>query len=380
VYGAAIPYRDGVAHPGPPTFDLPETAMTNRTQSPHTGTTDADVPPLPRWFTAARASSAPDPRLRRATRRPLDVPVAPEVEPVVSPNEPRAAGQVVMQLPVALVDPDPDQPRTDPDPESLDRLARSLESHGQLQPITVRPGPSPGRFTIVMGERRWRACVRAGRPTVAAVVLEGSPAAERRLELQVVENVLREDLSPLDQARAFRALMDHNGWSASRLAETLHVHRATVTRALALLNLPDMLRAHVESGQLSPATAHEIARVDDPDRQRALADRVVAEGLSRAATAEAVRGTSTSDSAAAPSSDTRRVFVSRSGQVTVEVGPPGGSRAFLEAVVDALLEAMDILQAEQGRRRASGVAGQGPPPATPGRLPGSPPCPDRARA
>jgi ParB family transcriptional regulator, chromosome partitioning protein len=197
----------------------------------------------------------------------------------------RAAAEIEVGRIVA----DPEQPRTEFDPGAIARLAESLKTHGQIQPISVRWSDDMGRYLIVTGERRWRASILAGRPTIAAVILEGERTESQVLEMQLVENCLREDLQPIEQARAFRTLMDRNEWTAARLAEALQLTGASVTRALALLDLPCTVQDAVASGELAPSVAYEVSKLDDPDAQREVAARVVAEGLSRAETVEAVR-------------------------------------------------------------------------------------------
>lgn len=192
---------------------------------------------------------------------------------------------------VERIVPDPNQPRTDFDEMALERLAESLREHGQLQPIAVRWNDEVGRYLIVSGERRWRATLKAGRKTIDAVIVD--PRSESQiLELQLIENCLREDLRPIEQAKAFRTLMDRNGWSGDQLARTLHMSDASVFRALALLTLPEAVQGHVESGGMAPSVAYELSKIDAPDVQAEVAARVVAEGLSRAETVEAVRNAS----------------------------------------------------------------------------------------
>lgn len=125
--------------------------------------------------------------------------------------------------------------------------------------------------------------------TMSCVVTEGPIDAGELLALQLVENCLREDLQPIEQAKAFKALMDKNGWSGNQTAKALGVAQPTVVRALALLELPEPVQEQVERGALAPATAYEIGKVEDPEAQREIADRVVSEHLSRAETIEAVR-------------------------------------------------------------------------------------------
>ena len=257
---------------------------------------------------------------------------------------------------------DPDQPRTEFDPAAIARLAESLKAHGQIQPISVRWSEDMGRYLIVTGERRWRASILAGRPTIAAVILEGERTDSQVLEMQLVENCLREDLQPIEQARAFRTLMDRNDWTAARLAEALQLTGASVTRALALLALPYTVQDAVAAGELAPSVAYEVSKLEDPDAQRAVAARVVAEGLSRAETVEAVRQVASKPtrageskakgrgaSKASPRRPTVRTIKTTSARVTVEF-----KRSVDPAeVVAALREAANKLEAEQGGDQAA---------------------------
>jgi ParB family transcriptional regulator, chromosome partitioning protein len=201
----------------------------------------------------------------------------------------------------ALIDldrivPDPDQPRKDFPDEAIQRLAASLKEHGQLQPIAVRWSDSMGRYLIVSGERRYRASLTAGRSTIAAVILEGDRTESQVLELQLIENCLREDLQPIEQARAFRTLMERNGWSALRLANALQMSESSVLKSIALLSLPGTVQDRVESGELAPSVAYEVSKLDDPATQDKVAARVIREGLSRAETIQAVKQASKSSS------------------------------------------------------------------------------------
>jgi ParB family chromosome partitioning protein len=194
-----------------------------------------------------------------------------------------------VEVPVDKLQPDPDQPREDFDPESLARLAESLKARGQLQPIRVRWDEGRGAYVIICGERRWRAAVMAGMATMGAIVVEGEISPGELLAIQLVENCLREDLKPVEQSKAYRALMDRNGWSIRQLAAELALDHTAVSRALKLLEMPESVQAQVERGDLPTWTAYEIAKVEDLAEQAELAARVVSEGLSRAETAEVVR-------------------------------------------------------------------------------------------
>jgi len=172
---------------------------------------------------------------------------------------------------------DPNQPRTEFDAEGLMRLAQSLKDRGQLQPIRVRWDDAEGRYVIVTGERRWRAAQLAGLEALACVVMTGPASAEDLLEDQLIENCLREDLKPIEQARAYKSLMDSRGFSQRQLAERLQIGHPAIAKALALLNLPDAIQESVELGEIAPGTAYELSKVEDPADQTRLA-REAAEG------------------------------------------------------------------------------------------------------
>jgi ParB family chromosome partitioning protein len=194
-----------------------------------------------------------------------------------------------VEVPLDKIVPDPDQPREEFEPESLERLAESLESRGQLQPIRVRWDEAQNRYVLICGERRWRAARLAGLATMSCVVSEGPIDSGELLALQLIENCLREDLRPIEQAKAFKTLMDKHGWSGNQAAKSLGIAQPTVVRALALLELPEPVQEQVEQGTLPAATAYEIGKVDNAAIQQELAERVVSEGLSRTEAMEAVR-------------------------------------------------------------------------------------------
>jgi ParB family chromosome partitioning protein len=194
-----------------------------------------------------------------------------------------------VEIPLDKIIPDLEQPREDFEPESLSRLAESLKARGQLQPIRVRWDESQDRYILICGERRWRAANLAGLTRMSCIVSEGPIDPGELLAMQLVENCLREDLKPIEQARAFKAIMERNGWSGNQAAKELGIAQPTVVRALALLELPPPVQAQVEQGTLAPATAYEIGKARDPELQRQLAARVVDEGLSRCEAIEVVR-------------------------------------------------------------------------------------------
>jgi len=200
-----------------------------------------------------------------------------------------ARSKAAAEIPVDRIAADPDQPREEFDEAALERLAESLRTRGQLQPIRVRWDEGRGLYVIVCGERRWRAARRAGLPSLSCVIVEGTVSPAELLAMQMVENLLREDLRPIEQARAFKGLMDANGWSTHQLARELAVDQSGVVRALALLRLDADVQERVEAGALAPSVAYEVSKLDDPEAQREVAGRIVAEDLSRAEAIEAVK-------------------------------------------------------------------------------------------
>jgi ParB family chromosome partitioning protein len=147
---------------------------------------------------------------------------------------------------------DPNQPRKEFDEPALAELAESLKARGQLQPIRVRWDEAAGVYVVVVGERRLRAAQRAGLDSVVCVVAPGNASPEEVLEDQLVENALRQDLKPVEEARAYRQLLDRLGISQRQLAERLHVSPQKITRALALLELPADVQESVEQGAIAP--------------------------------------------------------------------------------------------------------------------------------
>jgi ParB family transcriptional regulator, chromosome partitioning protein len=181
------------------------------------------------------------------------------------------------------------QPREEFDEEALARLAESLRTRGQLQPIRVRWDEGRGAYVILVGERRWRAARLAGLAELSCIVVDGEMPADERLMIQLVENALREDLRPIEQARAYRALMEARGWSGNQLAKELHIAQSSVVRALSLLDLPEPVQARVEQGSLAATVAHELTKLNDPAVQAELAATIVDQQLTRSEVEEVVK-------------------------------------------------------------------------------------------
>jgi len=246
---------------------------------------------------------------------------------------------------VDRIAPDPAQPRAEFDEEPLAQLAASIRDRGQLQPIRVRWDADADRYVIVVGERRYRAARLAGLDTVACVVVVGEPSAEDLLEDQLVENALRVDLKPIEQARAYRSLLAARGLSHRQLAERLQIGHASIARALALLDLPPQIRDAVEQGVIAPNTGYELSKVTDPAEQATLA-KEAAEGrlrrdeLKARTTARRPAKAPAKGKQAAPKPPTGRTFRVDGGRVTVE-NPGGVDAAWVRAALTEVLSQLD---------------------------------------
>src|SRR5579875_3184582 len=164
-------------------------------------------------------------------------------------------GGRVLHLPLAAIRPNPAQPRERFDPLLLAELAASLREHGVLQPVLVRP-LGGGEYELIAGERRWQAARLAGLATVPSLVLQASP--QRALELALIENVQRADLSPLEEAEAYRGLMAALGLTQEKLAARLGMSRVAVTNRLRLLSLDESVRGALLDGRITEGHARAL--------------------------------------------------------------------------------------------------------------------------
>jgi ParB family chromosome partitioning protein len=172
------------------------------------------------------------------------------------------------ELPTELIKPNPNQPRTRIEPESLAGLASSIEANGVVQPLLVRPLPD-GSYELIAGERRWRAAQEAGLAKVPAVIRDQELA--QRLQVALIENMVREDLNPVDEARACAALVDQLGLSREELARRVGRSRPAVSNLIRLLDLPDEALDLLESGELSEGHGKALLAAEGNDVRRRLA-------------------------------------------------------------------------------------------------------------
>jgi ParB family chromosome partitioning protein len=218
-------------------------------------------------------------------QRPGAAPTAAQLPP--DKYEGAVKARTFAEMPVDSIACDP-QPRAEFDEAELRRLAESIKRFGQLAPIRVRHDAERGIWVVLVGERRLRACRLAGLDRVRVEFVEREMTEADVLAEQVVENAVRADLQPVEQARAYERLMALNGWSAQQVAEMLGIEPTSVYRSLGLLRLPEDVAAKVDAGEIKATAAYEISKLQIADEQRQLAARVVAEGLDHKATASEV--------------------------------------------------------------------------------------------
>ena len=202
---------------------------------------------------------------------------------LADPEKPPAA----LEVDINAIEANPYQPRSTLDPTALSALAASIKTHGIIQPLVVSAGGERGRYVLVAGERRWRAARLAGLTAVPVVVMEATPRA--MLELALVENVVRADLSPLEEAAAYRQLIDDFGLTQAAVAERVGRSRVSVTNTLRLLSAPDAVQAALATGEISEGHARALLGLPSAADQVAALELVVDQGLSVRQTEEAVR-------------------------------------------------------------------------------------------
>ncbi|MCX7706923.1 MAG: ParB/RepB/Spo0J family partition protein [Anaerolineae bacterium] len=195
----------------------------------------------------------------------------------------------ILELNVTDIIPNPRQPRTRLDDESLSELAASIKEHGMLQPLIVTRARPTDRapYQLIAGERRWRAARLAGLTVVPAVLKEATP--QQFLELALVENIQRADLNPLEEAEAYHALMEDFKLSQQEVADRVGKSRAAVANTVRLLRLPDRVKALLAEGTLSEGHARALLALPDDASILAAADQVVARDLTVRQTEELVR-------------------------------------------------------------------------------------------
>jgi ParB family chromosome partitioning protein len=185
-------------------------------------------------------------------------------------------GDVVLSLPIESIRPNPRQPRREFPAEEIDPLADSIREQGLLQPVLVRRA-SGGAYELIAGERRWRAAARAGFEQIPAIVREASD--EEMLPLALVENLVRADLDPIDEALAYRELADVFEWTQEEIARWVGRGRVNVANTMRLLNLPPALQDEVRQGRLSRGHARALLACRDEDEMMKLHEQILTQEL-----------------------------------------------------------------------------------------------------
>ncbi len=209
-------------------------------------------------------------RAAAARRLSEDTALSPAIVSLLTPDSPtRSVG--VRVVPIDHIEPNPEQPRMLFEQEALDELSASIREHGVLQPILVRP-LGPNTYQIVAGERRWRASRLAGLTTIPALIEEIDD--DTALEISIIENLQREDLSPLDEAAMYDRMVHEHGYSIRKLADKLGKDKGYLENRLRLADAPAEVRELVSLRKDSLSHAYELMKVTDPKKRRRLAEQV----------------------------------------------------------------------------------------------------------
>jgi ParB/RepB/Spo0J family partition protein len=218
----------------------------------------------------------PDFRAAASRRLSEERELSPAIVSLLSAESPtRSVG--VRVVPIDRIDPNPQQPRLVFNQETLEELAASIREHGVLQPILVRP-IGINRFQLIAGERRWRASTLAGLDTIPALIEEIDD--DTALEISIIENLQREDISPLDEASMYDRMIRDHGYSIRKLADKLGKDKGYVENRLRLADAPPEVRALVSVRKDTLSHAYELMKVDDPKKRKRLADQVASGELS----------------------------------------------------------------------------------------------------
>jgi ParB family chromosome partitioning protein len=216
------------------------------------------------------------PKPKGGLGRGLGALIPPEITPDATVTTQTATDRGTLDVPVGSITPNPHQPRQAMEPHELEELAASIREHGVLQPLVVTRTAN-GKYSLIAGERRWRASMLAGLKTVPVLVKEAS--SREMLELALVENLQRADLNPLEEATAYKALVDEFGMKQEQVATRVGKSRQAVTNSLRLLRLPEAAQESLALGLITEGHARAILQVPTEAGQLRLLERTVADDL-----------------------------------------------------------------------------------------------------
>lgn len=220
---------------------------------------------------------------RKALGRGLES-LLPSARPAETTTSAALPPNAVRDLPISEIDPNPYQTRTNFDDQALNELAASIQSNGIVQPIVVRP--VNGRFQLIAGERRWRASQKLGREFIPAVIKQVSN--EQAMEMTIVENLQREGLNPMEEARAFERLAREFSLTQEQMSQRTGRERASIANLLRLLRLPETVQQSIEKGELTAGHAKALLALDNPEAIATAAQKVRQLALSVRQTEEMV--------------------------------------------------------------------------------------------
>jgi len=258
----------------------------------------------------------------------------------VSTEAARDGGEELRELPVDLISPNPRQPRRRFDEEALQALAGSLGEQGVLQPVLVRPGAG-GTYELVAGERRWRAAQLAGLRRIPALIREREDV--QALEVALVENMAREDLNPIEEARACAALVEELGLTREQVGRRVGRGRVAVSNLLRLLDLPDEAIELLEQGSLSEGHGRALLLAEDHGARRSLARSAASEGWSVRTVEERAR---------ASNGEGARNGIARGRKPAIHPDQAQAAREIAEALHEALGAEVQVTPTREGRYNA----------------------------
>lgn len=250
-------------------------------------------------------------------------------------------------IPIDKISPNPRQPRTDMAPSELNNLAESIQLHGILQPLIVSYDPVNDQYTLIAGERRWRAAQLVGLQTVPVIVRNASD--QERLELALIENIQRANLSPLETAEAYAHLVEEFGLSHEEIAQRVGKSREAITNTLGLLKLAPSVRRALSEGQISEGHARALKGLPTPQAQESALETILKHELNVRQTEELIRRMKGERPVSAPRPPAppelraleQRLETALGTRVTLKHGKNGGAitiRYYSQEELDALLQ------------------------------------------